>query len=121
VSGCDDSVIIQGLVGRMCGYVAADEPAGDSIIYTNIDSIYEALFEARFKITNTAGGGPRMLWKSRSICASATREYCNTINDPRLYDKNIVQRQEQNNNTYKTELKQFSTHRRRRETCLIQL
>ena len=46
VSSSDDSVMIQGLIGRMCGY----DDNGTSIIYTNIKGIinYNKLIESKF-------------------------------------------------------------------------
>ena len=57
---CDD-VIIQGLVGRACGYDDNEKEEEQSVIYTNVESIkkYIELMESDFEAEN-------VIWKSSS-------------------------------------------------------
>lgn len=74
----DDSVIIQGLVGRDTGY----DNNGISICYTNVDSIerYEELWNSKFENTT-------IKWNSKTTrFANGILSGKNTFNDPADYD-----------------------------------
>lgn len=99
----DDSSIIQGLGGRNTGY----EDNGDSICYTNIDSIerYEKLWVSGFE-DNT------IPWKSKTTkYINETLYGCNTYNNPKEYDGFSVDSDESDNKkTYV--IKKFKTQQK---------
>jgi hypothetical protein len=68
----DDSVVVQGLIGRDSGY----DNNGVTLHYTNVDSIerYQALWESNFD--------PRSLWLVRS-------NKSRTVNNARHYDSDL--------------------------------
>lgn len=73
----DDSVIIQGLVGRMTGY--DDTPTRDSVCFSNIQTIqrYEQLWNSDFS--------PDMEWRSSTTVKLAGKMgSTKTFNDPAL-------------------------------------
>lgn len=73
----DDTVIIQGLIGRDTGY----DNNGESICYTNIDSIirYEQLWNSKFS-------DKTVRWNSKTTYfQNGMLQGKNTFNDPKLY------------------------------------
>ena len=73
-SNPDDDVIIQGMLGRATGY----NDNGDSIVYTNIDSIlrYKELLESKFERTD-------IKWNSSSTVFRGEKlRSCNYFNTP---------------------------------------
>jgi hypothetical protein len=73
-SNPDDDVIIQGMLGRATGY----NDNGDSIVYTNIDSIlrYKELLESNFERTDIKWNSSSTVFKGEQLRS------CNYFNTP---------------------------------------
>lgn len=101
VRNCSDSVIIQGLLGRLTGY----DDNGISICYTNIDSIknYKKLWDSGFKNKNVK-------WNSDTTKQDMNKELIskgtyNTLNGESKTNDN---QNENKNDMYHHEWKEFS-------------
>lgn len=79
----DDSVIIQGLIGRNTGY----DNNGISICYTNIESIkkYEKLWRSNFEDTSFRWRSKTTQFKKNILLGESILSGKKTINDPENY------------------------------------
>lgn len=108
----DDSVIIQGLVGRDTGY----DNNGISICYTNVDSIerYEELWNSKFENTT-------IKWNSKTTkYANGILSGKNTFNDPADYDGFSVASDE-SENLREPIIKKFDTQKEAKKYYVAEL
>ena len=114
-SNPDDDVIIQGMLGRATGY----NDNGDSIVYTNIDSIlrYKELLDSKFERTDVKWNSSSTLFKGEKLRS------CNYFNTPQNikgfkateFDSDVAETPEEKRERIKKEKEEKEAKKQERE------